>query len=122
MGRRDGVAGQAVGVVQVDEAAARGRGQGVDLAALVGGAVGERRVEGHGVVRREQRVQLARRAAARPLAFHGDDAVDDAEARREGGVQVEQHVGEVVALLGAHVQVRLGEARDAAVGELDARR
>ena len=43
--RLDGVAGEAVGIVEVEEPAARRRGDRVDVAALVGGAVGERRVE-----------------------------------------------------------------------------
>ena len=57
-----------------------------------------------------------------PLPLHGDDAVDHREARAHGEVQVEQHVGEVLAALGADMELRLGQAGDAAVGQLDAAR
>ena len=46
--------------------------------------------------------------------------VDDGEPRAHGEVEVEQHVGEVLAPLRLDVQVRLGEPGDDAVGELDA--
>ena len=39
---------------------------------------------------------------------------------RTAQVQVQEHVGEVLAAVGADVQLGLGESRDAAVGELDA--
>ena len=116
----DGVAGEPVRVVQIHEAAPRRRLDGVYGASLVVGAVGQRDVERVGVAGREQRPQSARRAAAGALTFHGDDAVDDGEPGTQREVQVEQHVGEIVALLRAHVQLGLGEARYAAEGELDA--
>ena len=72
--RLDGVAGERVRVVEVEQPAAHGRGHRVHVAPLVGRAVGERGVEREAVAGGEQRAQLARRAAPRTLALHGDDA------------------------------------------------
>ena len=83
------------------------------MLALVAGAVGERGVERDGVAGGEERLQLARRPASRPLALHGDDGVDDREARPHGEVEVEQHVGEVLAPLSLDVELGLGEPGDA---------
>ena len=114
------VALEAVGLVEVDQAAALGGGQRVDGAALVDVRSASAASSATGVAGGEQRVHGARRAAARPLALHGDDRVDDGEARRQGEVQVEQHVGEVGAFAAPHVELALAQAGDAAEGELDA--
>src|ERR1019366_2190377 len=115
----DGIAYQTVGVAKVDQPAGLGGSQRLDRAALVDRQVGERRVKGAAVGRGKQGAHGARRAVAWSLALHGDDGVDHSEARRQGQVQVEQHVGKVGALAGAYVELSLAQAGDAAEGELD---
>ena len=83
---------------------------------------GQDRVQGVGVAGRHEDAQGAGVAGAGTVSLHADDGVQDGEAGRHHGVDVEEEPGEVPGVLaGAEVPLRLLHAHDGAEAVLDRR-